>query len=298
MFIIHQQTIQNSISCFGVGLHSGKQVELTLHPAEVDTGIVFHKKYQNQKTIHIIPAMYDRVSSTNLCTTITSEDGQHSISTVEHLMAALWGCGIDNVIIEVDSDEVPIMDGSSEYFVFMLESAGIVKQAKGKKIIEVLKKIEVVEGDSFAILSPAQDFSVSVEIDFVNKHIAKQQSTFQAENSSFKMDLSRARTFGLEEEVNYLKSKGLVQGGSLNNAIVVGKDGVLNKEGLRYDNEFVRHKILDSIGDLYLAGGHVKGSFQGYKSGHQINNKLLRTFFADKDAWRYVRLPIEQDMAI
>ena len=215
--------------------------------------------------------------------------------TIEHLMAALWGCGIDNCVIELNGPEVPIMDGSSEPFVFLIECAGVKQLNKTKKVIEVLKEIKVLEGDDaengYLSISPSDNFLVDLEIDFGDNVISKQDGVFDTRDVSFKSDLCRARTFCFEREVDMMRKNGLAKGGSLENAIVVGDEGVVNKEELRYCNEFVRHKILDCIGDVYLSGAYLKGHIQGFKSGHTLNNKLLHEFFADKDAWRVVQIP-------
>ena len=201
-------------------------------------------------------------------------------------MAALWGCGIDNARVELDGAEVPIMDGSSEPFVFLIECAGRTEQNAPRKMIEVLKTVEVVDGDKRATISPAAHFGVELEISFASGAIAKQQCTFNVEDSSFKTDLSRARTFGFEHEVEQMRSMGLALGGSLDNAIVVSGDKVLNKEGLRYKDEFVRHKVLDCIGDLYLSGGQLVGQISATRTGHGLNNKLLHKLFSTEGAWR------------
>jgi UDP-3-O-[3-hydroxymyristoyl] N-acetylglucosamine deacetylase len=263
-----------------------------LLPAEIDTGIVFKRtdiEDSDNNGYNVIPAHYRAVSNTSLCTTISNEHGV-KVATIEHLMAAFWGCGVDNVIVEINGPEVPIMDGSSEPFVFMIECAHVCDQTKGRKIIEVLKSISITDGDATASISPADAFAVSMEIDFVSKAIAKQTCVFDSRSLSFKMDLCRARTFGFAEDVSKLQALGLALGGSLENAIVISGDEILNEEGLRFQDEFVRHKILDSIGDFYLAGAHIRGHFHGVKSGHAINNKLLKKFFDDKDAWR--ELPV------
>lgn len=282
-----QRTIKHSVSCIGVALHSGVNVSMTLRPAQANTGIVFRRTDVKQDII----ARYDNVSNTQLCTVISNEEGV-SVSTIEHVMAAMWGCGIDNCIIEIDSCEVPIMDGSSEPFVFLLECAGIEEHEVPRKVIEVLKTIEVAENGSKATIYPSELFEVSLEIDFGDKVISKQESHFSTNSTSFKNDVCRARTFGFEHEVEQMRSLGLAKGGSLDNAIVVGKDKILNKSGLRYRDEFVRHKVLDCIGDMYLAGAYIRGHVEGYKSGHAMNNKLLRTLFADQTAWRIVDLHV------
>ncbi len=257
-----------------------------IHEAPENTGIVFLRKDVKGFNPRV-PGRYSNVTDTNLGTTLSNEDGT-IVSTVEHLMAAFWGCGIDNAFVELNGPEVPIMDGSSEPFVLLIEDAGAAVQHKRKRMVEVTKPLRVDEPDKHMMIEPSAHFSVSLEIDFAHDSIAKQTAMFNSTELSFKDHLSRARTFGFEKEVNYLKSKGLARGGSLKNAVVLGEKGVLNKEGLRFDNEFVRHKILDCIGDFYLTGGiHVLGHFKGYRSGHGLNNKLLRALFADRSAWRW-----------
>ncbi len=281
-----QKTLERKVSCVGVGLHSGQNVKLSLNPAPVNHGIVF-KRTDITGFDNLIPAQYDKVTKTQLGTTIANDEGT-IISTVEHLMAALWGCGIDNTLVEVDGPEIPIMDGSSEPFVFLAECAGLKDQEQDRKIVKVLKQVEVRDGDKYAILKPSDDFSIDLEIDFNSKAIAKQKWVYSLSDISFKTDLCRARTFGFEHEVEHLRSLGLARGGSLDNAIVIRGDKVLNKEGLRYNNEFVRHKLLDCIGDFYLAGNRIEGNFTAYKSGHGLNNMLLRELFSDKSAYALI----------
>jgi UDP-3-O-[3-hydroxymyristoyl] N-acetylglucosamine deacetylase len=284
----YQCTLNNPVSCFGIGLHTGLTISMTLLPAAADTGILFRRK--DLAGHPTVKADYRFVSNTMLGTTVSNEDGV-KVGTIEHLMAALWGCNIDNVIVELDGPEIPIMDGSSEPFVFLIECAGVAEQNKTRKIIEVLKKVDIAEGDSYASIDPAEGFSVSLEIDFNDEVISRQTCMFDSRDFSFKTDLCRARTFGFAHEVDKLRSMGLGRGGSLDNAIIVSGNKVLNEGGLRYKDEFVRHKVLDCIGDFYLAGAHVKGHFHGFRSGHALNNQLLRKFFADKDAWRILQLP-------
>lgn len=289
----YQRTVKNKVSCFGVGLHSGVKVDLALLPALEDSGIIFKRTDVKDKN-PVVKASYEYVSNTLLGTTLRNEDGVH-VATIEHLMAALWGCGIDNCIVEINGPEIPIMDGSSEPFVFLIECAGVQEQKKTRKIIEVLKEISVYESDAensgYITVSPSQGFSVNLHIDFGDSIISSQNCTFDLQQVSFKSEICRARTFGFEHEVETMRKNGLARGGSLDNAIVIGQNGVLNKEGLRYSDEFVRHKILDCIGDIYLAGGYMQGSLNGFKSGHALNNKLLRKFFEDRDAWRIVNMP-------
>lgn len=291
----HQRTIQNKVSCIGIGLHTGEQVRLSIAPLDVDKGVVFKRVDVTDGRNPFIEASYKNVAGTMLGTNLRNEDGVE-VGTIEHLMAAFWGCGVDNCLVELDGPEVPIMDGSSEPFVFLIECAGKKEQNKTRRVIEVLKEIRVEDPrtGSYMAISPAENFAVSLDIDFGDDVIARQSGNFQLNGESFKSDLSRARTFGFAHEVEHLQNNGFARGGSLDNAIVVNKDGVMNDDGLRYDDEFVRHKILDCIGDVYLAGGYVKGHFHGLKSGHALNNKVLHAFFDDKDAWREVRLPDEQ----
>lgn len=286
----YQKTVKNKVSCSGIGLHSGLTIQLNILPAVEDSGIVF-KRLDVEDKNSVVKAEYQNVSNTTLGTTLRNKDGV-CVSTVEHLMAALWGCGVDNCIVELDGPEIPIMDGSSEPFVFLIECAGVKQLSKTRKIIEVLKEVRVSETDAedsgYLTISPADGFSVGLSIDFGDDVIAQQDGVFNSRDISFKSDLCRARTFGFEHEVDMMRENGLARGGTLDNAIVIGESGVINKEGLRYADEFVRHKILDCIGDVYLAGAHLKGQVKGFKSGHGLNNKLLREFFADTDAWRVV----------
>lgn len=283
---MRQKTIMAPISCIGVGLHSGKEVSMTLKPAEEDFGIVF-RKIVNGKIIDI-KALYENVTSTTLCTTISCSKTGESILTIEHLMAALWGCGIDNLIIEVNGDEIPIMDGSAENFIFMIESSGIKVQEKPRQILRILKSTKIEDGDSWASLEPSDNFTANVEINFTNKMIGKQSLVYDNKSTIFEKHISRARTFGFEEEIDYLRAQGLIKGGSLDNAVIVGKEGILNDGGLRFKDEFVRHKLLDCLGDLFLAGNRIQGAFEGYKTGHKINNNLLREVFSDKNNYEFI----------
>ncbi|MGE0754506.1 MAG: UDP-3-O-acyl-N-acetylglucosamine deacetylase [Alphaproteobacteria bacterium] len=282
-----QTTLANRVSCTGIGLHSGKQVQLTLRPAVTDSGIIF-KRLDVEAAHSIVPARYDLVVDTRLGTTIRNSFGV-SVSTIEHIMAALWGAGIDNALIELDGPEVPIMDGSSEPFVFLIECAGVVQQARPRRMIKILKPVEVTEGKSTARIEPnvegEEGCVLSIAIDFDNAVIRHQRARYDFRDTTFKQALSRARTFGFDHEVEALQKQGLALGGSLDNAIVVSKDGVLNEGGLRYDDEFVRHKALDCLGDLFLAGLRIDGSFTFNRPGHGINNLLLRALLADSTAY-------------
>ena len=281
--VVRQRTLKNSISCSGVGLHSGRRVSLTLHPAEPDTGIAF-KRSDLDDGCALIPARWDRVVDTFLCTAIGNEHGVR-VATIEHLMAALAGCHIDNALIEVDGPEVPAMDGSAAPFVFLIECAGVVEQEAGRRAIEVLKPVTVIDSGRTAALLPDERFRISCEIEFDSDLIAHQAFSVELHNGAFKSEISRARTFGFAHEVDQLRAAGLARGGSMENAIVISDNKILNEEGLRFEDEFVRHKVLDSIGDLYLAGGPIIGHFRGLRTGHEMNNALLQALFADETAW-------------
>jgi len=284
MHAISQKTINSSVSCSGVGIHSGSKVTITLHQAPIDSGIIFRRTDIDAEK-SIVKANYKNVVETNLGTTISNEFGV-KISTIEHLMAAIWGSKIDNLFIDIDNQEVPIMDGSSEPFIFLLECAGINIQNAARRIIEVTKTVRIEDGDKFVEVEPATDFSIDFSIDFNHKDIQKQNFIFHSTLASFKNDICCARTFGFKNEIEYLNKNGLAKGGSLDNAIVIGDDGVINKEGLRYQNEFARHKTLDFIGDIYLAGFYIVGHFKAFKSGHGLNNKMLHKLLADESAWK------------
>ena len=281
----NQQTISNTISVKGIGLHTGNPVELTLEPAAVDNGIKFIRV--DKKNDNVIEAIWSNVSETVLSTTISNSYGV-KISTIEHLMSALSGLHIDNLNIYINANEVPIMDGSSKPFVEMIEEIGIKKQSKKRKLLNVKKSIEVSENNTSVKIVPNNQFSIDFEIDFPSKIVSKQSCQLQLINGNYKTDIAAARTFGFEKDVKYLRSNGLALGGSLDNAVVVGENEILNKDGLRYTDEFVRHKILDSIGDLYLAGSPIIGYFYGNKSGHYLNNQLLRKLFSDKSNYEYI----------
>ncbi len=285
--ISFQTTVANQVSCAGVGLHSGSQVNMTIKPSSAGSGIIF-KRLDVVAAQALVPAIYDAVCETNLGTTIRNEYGV-TVSTIEHLMAAIWGVGIDNAVIELDGPEVPIMDGSSEPFVFMLECAGVATLKASRKILRVLKTVEVREGNSVMSISPNKEGDIgmllNIEIDFNHFLIGKQIAEYDFRDVTFKQSVSRARTFGFEHEVNALRKMGLALGGSLDNAVVVGKDEILNEEGLRYGDEFVRHKALDCVGDLFLAGMHIDGTVNALRPGHGVNNSLLRALFADDSAY-------------
>lgn len=282
-----QTTLRNKVSCAGVGLHSGKQINMVIAPAAANTGIVF-KRLDVAKEKSLIPARFYGVCETRLGTTVKNDFGV-KVATVEHLMAALWGVGVDNAIIELDGVEIPIMDGSSEQFVFMLECAGIKELGAPKKVLRVLKTVEVRDGDSVVRISPNTEgetgLDINIAIDFPHPVIGKQNAQYDFRDITFKQSVSRARTFGFEHEVNALRAMGLALGGSLENAIVIGKENVLNKDGLRYTDEFVRHKALDLVGDMFLAGAWLDAKIDASRPSHHINNLLLRALFADSTAY-------------
>lgn len=285
-----QKTLKSAISCTGVGLHSGAKVTMSLRPAAPDTGIVFRRTDITGGGA-IIPALWSNVSDTRLNTSISNSKGV-GVHTIEHLMAALAGMGVDNVFVDINGPEVPVMDGSSAPFLFLIECAGLTEQHAPRRAIRILKRVQVVEGDRRATLTPGSSFSLRVEIDFPVEAIGRQECYLPLTASSFKEEVSRARTFGFEREVAAMHAAGLGKGGTLDNAVVIANDGekVLNEGGLRYEDEFVRHKTLDAVGDLALAGAPIIGHFHGVRSGHAINNRLLRALFADRGAWTMVPL--------
>jgi len=282
---IYQQTLVKPIAINGVGLHSGVNVKIKLIPAEADYGVKFVRTDLKQN--NIIHAIWSNVTNTQLSTTISNNFGV-SVSTVEHLMSALSGLHIDNLRIEIDGPEVPIMDGSSKNFVELIDKNSLIIQNKKRKIIKIKKKIKVAKDDSSIELAPNNHFSIDFQIDFPSPLISKQACQLQLVNGNYKTDIASARTFGFEKDVDKLRSIGLALGGSLNNAVVVGENKILNTEGLRFKDEFVRHKILDSIGDLYLAGAPIQGYFNGNKSGHYLNNLLLKTLFSNSENYEYI----------
>ena len=294
--MIHQRTLKNVIRATGVGLHTGEKVYLTLRPAPVNTGIVFRRV--DLDPVVELKARPDQVGDTRLSTAL--KEGDVSVSTVEHLMSALAGLGIDNIYVELTSPEVPIMDGSAAPFVFLVQSAGMVEQNAPKRFIKVKKKLRIEEGDKWAEFEPFDGFKVSFAIDFDHPIFAKspQSATVDFSTTSFVKEVSRARTFGFMHEVEALREAGLALGGSHDNAIVMDSFSILNDDGLRYEDEFVKHKILDAIGDLYLLGYQLVGSFSAYKSGHALNNKLLRALIAQPDAWELVSFEDPEDAPI
>ena len=284
--MLRQRTLGNVIRATGVGLHGGEKVFLTLRPAPVDTGIVFRRIDLNP--VVEMPAAADLVTETTLCTGL-SRDGA-KVQTVEHLMSALAGLGIDNAYIELSAAEVPIMDGSAGPFVFLLESAGIVEQHAAKRFIRILKPVEVRDGDKIARFEPHDGFRLGFTVKFNHPAIPDSLSRVEVEFSTraYIREISRARTFGFMRDLEFMRERNLGLGGSMDNAIVLDEFRVLNEDGLRYADEFVRHKVLDAVGDLYLAGHAILGAYEGYKSGHALNNALVRALLADAEAWEEV----------
>lgn len=286
-----QKTLRSPIGCVGIGLHTGLKVALTLNPAPADSGIRFRR--HDLAGAEPIPATWDRVSDTTMCTTLRADTGEGKIATIEHIMAALAACEIDNALIELSGPEVPIMDGSARPFVFLIECAGVVEQAAPRRWIEIVKPVEVVGHGRMARLEPAEGFALDCAIHFDHPVIDSQALCLSFVPETFRTEVVSARTFGFAERVEELWARGLALGGSLKNAVVVSHDRVLNEEGLRFPDEFVRHKLLDSLGDLYLAGAPIQGRFVGRCAGHGLHNKLLRALFEDQSAWRFASEPEE-----
>ena len=284
--MIRQRTLKTVIGATGVGLHTGEKVLLTLRPAPVGTGIIFRRV--DLDPVIDIPASLENVCDTRLSTTLEYQGTR--VSTVEHLMAAFAGLHIDNAIVELDSTEVPIMDGSAAVFVFLIQSAGIEMQSEAKRFIRIKDRIEVREGDKWARFEPFDGFRLSFSIDFDHPTMksSAQHATVDLSKASFTKEVSRARTFGFLQDVEALREAGLARGGSLDNAIVLDDDRVINDDGLRYGDEFVKHKILDAIGDLYLLGHPLIGTFSAHKSGHGLNNGLLRELVDKTNCWETV----------
>lgn len=288
-----QQTLKNTIEMSGIGLHSGKTVSMHLVPAPADHGIVF-KRTDLDIGKNIIPATYDRVVDTRLCTLIANDYGAR-VGTIEHLMAALRGCGIDNVLVELDAAEVPVMDGSSIAFVEAIDAVGAKEQSAPRRAIKILKEIVVKDGDKQVRLSPSNVPVFAGRIDFHHADIGTQEYSLKLVNGNFRHDVADCRTFGFLKEAEMLRAMGLGLGGSLDNAIILNDDGVMNPDGLRCSDEFIRHKILDAVGDLYLAGGPILGQYDGFKAGHALNNAILHALFADASAWMPVDLHADID---
>ncbi len=288
-----QHTLKNEITCSGVGLHSGKEITMTLKPADIDAGITFIRSDITDSD-NIIPGRWDCVVDTQLCTVVGNKEGA-SVGTVEHVLSALRGCGIDNVTITLDGPEIPAVDGSAKPFVDMIDKAGVQAQQAPRRAIKILKEIQVQDGDKMAKLSPATGCIFGGEIDFNHPHIGRQRYETKLVNGNFRHDIAEARTFGFLQEVEWMRSNGLALGGSLDNAIVLDDGKVMNPGGLRFHNEFIRHKLLDAIGDLYLAGAPILGAYDSHRAGHAMNNKLLRALFADPEAYVIIDMSADLD---
>ncbi|WP_340678313.1 UDP-3-O-acyl-N-acetylglucosamine deacetylase [Paraglaciecola sp.] len=295
--MIKQRTIKQAVQETGIGLHKGDKVTMTLRPAPANTGIVFRRV--DLEPYADIPARADAVGDTMLCTCISNEQGA-KISTVEHLASALAGLGIDNIIVEVDSDELPIMDGSASPFIFLLQSAGIEELNAAKRFIKITKPVKVTDGDKWAELKPHDGFRVDFRIDFDHPVISqtRQHMVLDFDSSSYVEEVSRARTFGFLKDLEYMNSHNLALGGSMENAVALDEYRVLNPEGLRYSDEFLKHKILDAIGDLYLCGHSIIGELHAYKTGHGLNNKLLNALLTNKKCWEFVSYESPEEMPI
>ena len=286
---LSQNTVANHVEIQGTGLHSGADTILRIHPAKVDNGIVFTRNDVSDRN-NLVPALWDNVVDTKLCTVIGNKDGV-SVGTIEHLMAALNALNITNAMIELDGPEVPIMDGSSEPFIQAIKKVGLQEQDAVQKAIKITKEIKYVEDDKVVTLTPSEASDFEITIDFDHGSIGKQSYGLQLDGDSFANTISDARTFGFVHEVNHLRSLGLCLGGSLENAVVLDEKQILNPEGLRHDDEFARHKLLDAIGDIYLAGHRIVGRYNGYKAGHAVNNEVLKVLFANPDKWEMVDMP-------
>ncbi len=288
MIYVRQQTLREKGALEGIGLHSGRYITMDIYPAKADHGIVFVRT-DLPAGKNKIPARWDYVTDTTMCTVISNEYGAN-VGTIEHLMSALRGCGVDNARIELDGSEVPAMDGSALPFVEMIDRAGVVAQDAPRRMIRVLKEVQIQKNGKIVTLKPDRMSVFEGEIDFDHEIIGKQHFTTQLVNGNFRHDIAGARTFGFYHEAQWLRSQGLALGGSLENAIILDDDGIMNSEGLRFSDEFIRHKLLDAIGDLYLAEHQILGRYSGAKAGHDVNNAILRKLFSDDENWEYVTL--------
>ncbi len=289
--VLHQTTLGDQFTLEGIGVHSGLPVRMTLHPAEAGTGVVFRRTGLPGGAERRIPAKREAVGATELCTVIGEPSGA-SVSTIEHLMAALAGLGVDNVTVEIDGPEVPIMDGSSWHFVEGIETVGVETLRTARRIIKVLKPVRLEHGRSWAELSPREHgFCVDVEIDFPTPLIGRQRRVVEVTPANFSNEIARARTFGFMKDVEFLWKKNLALGASLENTVALGEDRIINPEGLRFPDEFVRHKILDAIGDLALAGMPLQATYRATAPGHKINAMMLERLFADKTAYAVIEAP-------
>ncbi|WP_407331448.1 UDP-3-O-acyl-N-acetylglucosamine deacetylase [Enterovibrio sp. 27052020O] len=295
--MIRQRTLKTIVQTTGVGLHSGRKVTLILRPAAANTGVIYRRTDLNPPVD--FPADPASVRDTMLCTALVNDDGVR-ISTVEHLNAALAGMGIDNVIVEVDAPEIPIMDGSASPFIYLLQSAGIETLNAPKRFVRIKKPVRIEDGDKWAELLPYDGFRLDFAIDFNHPAIESEQQSLVMDFSSqaFIKDISRARTFGFMRDIEYLQSRNLCLGGSFDCAIVLDDYRILNEDGLRFDNELVKHKVLDAIGDLYMCGHNIIGEMRAFKSGHALNNQLLRAVLADQEAWEWATFDSEQTLPV
>jgi UDP-3-O-[3-hydroxymyristoyl] N-acetylglucosamine deacetylase len=291
--MLKQRTLKSSIRTTGVGLHTGEKVAMTLRPAHPNTGIVF-RRIDLPRPVDI-RAQAERVCDARLCSTL-EQDGA-KVATVEHLMSAFAGLGIDNAYVDLTGPEVPIMDGSAGPFVFLIQSAGIEEQAAAKRFLRMRRAVQVAEGDKWARLEPFEGFRLSFSIDFEHPVLERSAQTVTVDfaETSYVKEVARARTFGFMQDVETLRSDGLALGGSLENAIVMDEYRVLNVDGLRFADEFVKHKVLDALGDLYLIGHPIVGAFSAHKSGHALNNQLVRRVLAQRDAWEWVSYEREEE---
>lgn len=292
-----QRTLARPVNITGVGLHSGERVRLSLYPAAENSGIVFRRTDLSGKQGAAFALNPSLINDTRLSSTIITDDGVR-VGTIEHIMSALAAYGIDNVLIELNAPEIPIMDGSSLPFIYLLQDAGVCDQTADKRFLRIKKTVAINEPDKWVCFEPYNGFKISLTIDFDHPVFNRSSQTLSIDfaGQSYIDEIARARTFGFMQEVELMRSHNLGLGGNLNNAVVIDDEDVLNPEGLRYEDEFVRHKILDAIGDLYIAGHPIIGAFTGYKSGHAINNKLLRQLLADKEAHEWVTFPNNQDL--
>lgn len=290
---VYQHTVKETVVISGIGVHSGAPATLTIHPAPAGTGIVFVRSDITDRD-NVIPARWDHVVDTRLCTVIANKAGA-TVSTIEHVMSAFAALGVDNARVDIDGPETPIMDGSAKPFIDALDRTGLARQKAPRKVLVIKKTISVQDGDKEAILSPADGQFFGFEIEFDNALIGRQKYTLELKENTFRGEIAAARTFGFLHEVEMLRKMGLARGGSLDNAIVVDGDKVMNPDGLRFKNEFVRHKILDAIGDIYLAGTQMIGHYHGVKAGHAMNNKVLHALFADPTAYAIVTLNQQED---
>lgn len=288
MGFVRQRTVNTVVRCSGVGLHSGSDVTMTIHPAGPETGIRFRRTGLAGGPVEIA-ATWKNVVERPLSTVLANDHGI-TVATVEHLMSAFLGCGVDNALVELDGEEVPAMDGSAAPFVAMIEGAGYLEQDPPRWVLEVLKPVAVCEPHRSVALLPSDAFEIDFEIEFDNPVVARQSWSISVNHETYKREVAEARTFGFLQDVDQLRSMGLALGGSLDNAVVIDEDRIVNEGGLRFDNEFVRHKVLDAIGDLYLLGGPLLGQFRGMRAGHALTLRLLQALFATEDAWCWRRL--------